>query len=69
MTSTQLSAHALTGFIKLTFTIATFLVNSSTAPAYLKFIKIQKAPLNGITLGHRETESCEVLSRGFVNLD
>ena len=82
MTSTQLSAAALTGFIKLTFTIATFLVNSSTAPAYLKFIKIQKAPLNWITLGHRETDSnnrlilkanklksCEVLNRGFVNLD
>ncbi len=57
MTSTQLSADALTGFIKLTFAIATFLVISSTAPAYWKFIKIQKAPLNGITLGHRETNS------------
>ena len=82
MTPTQLSAASLTGSTKSTFTIATLHFTSSTAPAYWKFIEIQKVQLNGFTLGQRETDSnnqlilkanklksCEVLCRGSVKLD
>jgi hypothetical protein len=48
MTPTQLSAAPLTGSTKSTFAIATLHSTSSTAPAYWKYIKIQKAKLNGI---------------------
>jgi hypothetical protein len=57
MTPTQLSAESLTGSTKSTFAIATLHATSSTAPAYWKFIEIQKVPFNGITLGNKENDS------------